>query len=306
MRRFLSGIAITLAAAAGVGCAVDEAPALEVDELAIVDGQLDTGHPAVAALVTGGAQFCTGTLVAPRVIVTAAHCLPPNYDVTASSIRVFFGDQIGGAGDSLAIDDVYVHPDWNKDVIPNDLGIVALTEDAAVEPVEMLGPKESIRSGETVTVVGFGITGSDAADNGTKRKGTAEVEDVDASTLYLGRNPELTCNGDSGGPLFVSRGGRDKFAGIHSRSDCETSSLDERVDNHKDEQIAAFVEAHGGGGLCMADDVCDESCSSDPDCGGVASGADDVVGGCASAGGASPLVALGLLALLARRRRRGS
>ena len=66
--------AATLAALALVGCALDpvDSPALGRDELAIVDGEADTADPAVVALTTGGQQFCTGTLVSPRVVVTAA------------------------------------------------------------------------------------------------------------------------------------------------------------------------------------------------------------------------------------------
>ena len=40
-----------------------------------VGGNTETGHPAAGALMYNGEQSCTGTLIAPKVVLTAAHCL---------------------------------------------------------------------------------------------------------------------------------------------------------------------------------------------------------------------------------------
>jgi hypothetical protein len=200
------------------------------------------------------------------------------------------------------------HPDWTEDTIPNDLGLVALAEDAPTAPIRLIGSPEKAEDGEQVRLVGFGNTAFGGVDNGTKRAGTATIDDEDASTMYLAPSPSLTCNGDSGGPLFVEREGAWAMAGIHSRSDCETQSFNERVDVHRDGRIADFIAAHGGGGVCMGDGTCDDGCSYDPDC---VDGAGTVVGGCAASGGAgggaaAAAFALGLAAVVtsARRRRR--
>ena len=41
----------------------------------IVGGNPETGHPAAGALMYNGEQSCTGTPIAPKVVLTAAYCL---------------------------------------------------------------------------------------------------------------------------------------------------------------------------------------------------------------------------------------
>src|SRR5690606_5305440 len=267
------------------------------------------GDEAVVAILADGAgsaqQFCTGTLVAPRVVVTAAHCLTPNVAFGVSAMAVFFGDRLDAAGTTRRVTEVAAHPDWTAEGVPNDIGLIALDEDAPVPPIEMISADAPGEVGEPVRLIGFGITTSGATDNGIKREGTAEIERSMPSTIYLTAQPSLTCNGDSGGPLYLERGGRWVFAGIHSRSDCEVESLNERIDAHRESRVAPFIDRHGGGGLCMVDGVCDEDCVADRDCGfGVG---EAVVGGCATAfspqGWPCLVTVLLALGLLGRRRR---
>src|SRR5215208_6713968 len=114
---------------------------------AITNGQPDgNGHPYVAALVddyvTPGyyQRFCTGTLVAPRIVVTAAHCLlgvvdtevwvnfDPVYTPGASSL-------IHGTG-IAAVDPAIFHGEsgagaqYGNSDLGNDIAVVHLDETA--------------------------------------------------------------------------------------------------------------------------------------------------------------------------------
>ncbi|MDB4997114.1 MAG: hypothetical protein JWM74_4546, partial [Myxococcaceae bacterium] len=62
------------AAGENVGSATSDGFAAEV--LEIVPGVPDRGRdPAVVAIDVGGEGLCTGTLIAPNVVLTARHCV---------------------------------------------------------------------------------------------------------------------------------------------------------------------------------------------------------------------------------------
>jgi hypothetical protein len=261
-----------LAAAASLAAPGCIAEKLETgaDREAIVNGQLNPGDDAVVALTVGGQQFCTGTVVTPTIVVTAAHCLPPNLGgVAMNQIELVVGGDVNNPTDVLSVSTGLAHAAWNENVLPNDVGVLALVEPAPMQPIPMLNADLGQMSpiGQTVRMVGYGITAFEGTGNGIKRSGDMSIDAVDASTIYLGPGPSLTCNGDSGGPLLMEVNGSEVLAGIHSRSDCDTQSLNERVDVHATGFIREFIADNGGGAECTADGLCAEGCASpDPDC----------------------------------------
>jgi hypothetical protein len=50
-------------------------PEVEASTRAVTAGTADDGDDAVVALLMDGFAYCTGTAIAPRVVVTAAHCI---------------------------------------------------------------------------------------------------------------------------------------------------------------------------------------------------------------------------------------
>src|SRR5438105_10159591 len=75
LRRERLGRAALLVVAVLLACDAREAPPLESAGQAITGGVEDAGDPAVVALLAGGHVTCSGVLVAPRLVITAGHCL---------------------------------------------------------------------------------------------------------------------------------------------------------------------------------------------------------------------------------------
>src|SRR5437868_6837413 len=69
----------TATATGAVGCASSggDAPVVETGE-SILGGKVDHGHAAVGVVVDNFLHgFCTGTLIAPDIVLTAGHCVRP-------------------------------------------------------------------------------------------------------------------------------------------------------------------------------------------------------------------------------------
>lgn len=266
--------ALLIAAVAGVGCQagadLGEDPSVGQSSQAIVNGALSEDDEQVVALVYHGKQFCTGTVVGKRTVVTAAHCLPPHVDVPLFGIEVFFGSDVAsGDGTMLRVVDGIANPSWNLNVVGGDVGVLALSADAPVAPMPMayLDVSAAGMVGTDARAVGFGITEADGDGNGMRRTGMLTLDRYDDSSLFLNPGPSATCNGDSGGALIFIQDGVEVLGGIHSRSDCGSAIIAERVDVHTMDFIMPFIEEHEGAASCEADSMCASGCENpDPDC----------------------------------------
>jgi secreted trypsin-like serine protease len=203
---------LCLAAACGVAasCAPPERQ-LGRHERPIINGVVDTTHQSVVALVLTagstipGGEFCTGTVIAKRWVLTAGHCWV-DADFLPSETSVFFGQTVGTGGQLIGVANAYVHPQYYTASDNTPMYDVAMVELAQAAPVPaMAWQRTSLENlvGQTVTLVGYGVTDASAhTGKGTRRSVDLAVTGQDAMFVTYGPAAGGTCGGDSGGPML--------------------------------------------------------------------------------------------------------
>jgi MYXO-CTERM domain-containing protein len=147
---------------------------------------------------------CTGTLVHPRVVVLAAHCVV----FGGQAQEVAFGENHNQPARTVAVDSCTAHPDW-QDVPPgdnaSDIAICQLSapvEDVPIVPILMGCETDALAAGTSVTLVGFGDA-DDAFGYGPKRSVVTQIQQVGTDAVWIGGDGASSCYGDSGGPAYV-------------------------------------------------------------------------------------------------------
>jgi len=238
-----------------VPAAAYAAPAPVVGGTTVPDGKWpDVAAVLYAQLDGTDQQACTGTLVAPTIVLTAGHCNDPTLD------NVWLGtvSLASGSGEVIGVVDGLDYPDLTIDVT-----VLVLAQPAQEQPRALATGWASfdIVNGAPVEVVGYGAVDPQATQyvNEMQEAATTIVDaNCDnmpgcnagarpAGELAAGGGGVDTCNGDSGGPLYLSASYGTFLAGITSRSydnaaePCGGGGIYERAD-----RIADWIEQTTG------------------------------------------------------------
>ena len=239
---------------------------LESGDQSIVNGEIDTGDPAVVSV--GG--FCTGTLVSPKTVLTAHHCLESGSN---PGFNVYFGTRHGdSAGTYIRAVHQARYP--NGGAGQGDLAMLTLASAGPATPIPVGSADLATMIGQNIRIVGFGVTSENGGGGGTKRKATARLVRVDQYDMFASNSPSGTCYGDSGGPNFMMIDGVEHVVGTTSYGTSACGSGEDasgRTDTGY-AWIQQYITAHDPPS-CTADDRCATGCPSpDPDCACAADG----------------------------------
>ena len=242
------------------------------------DPTTDDADPAVVTVLsqvpgsmTG--NLCSGEIISPHVVLTAAHCVDPA--VVGSNVQfvVFTGDVLSMTAppaDFLAVKETHFDAAFNQNdpTQGHDVGIVILKNASTIPPLPFnrTALTQSM-VGMNARIVGYGITmASDTTGTtaGTRRQAMTKVNNVDATLVGFEDGSHTICEGDSGGPAFMTIGGRELIVGVTSYGfqGCPTTApgTDTRVDQYTsfiDPLVTQFDPPilHGGDS-CMKDSDC--------------------------------------------------
>jgi hypothetical protein len=197
---------------------------------AIVGGGLPSAEGvgrAVVTIVGSRGNFCTGALIAPKLVLTAAHCVQPG----ATYKIVEYGADRQPLLQDVRI--VAIHPGFNMEAMTAhrataDVALLQLEAPPQGKTAARLGvPQIPIVPGSRFTIAGIGVTIRGEGSSGgiirvaglvaTGQPGILQIRLVDQLTQGT-RDGLGACTGDSGGPVFEDLRGGPAIVGVVSWS----------------------------------------------------------------------------------------
>jgi trypsin len=205
------------------GAVADHAPRRPM----IVNGQPAPpgAFPFMAALVepdlpAEDGQFCGGALIAPKIVLTAAHCIEGS---SPRELQVVVGRSTlsDRNGQRIRVAKIAEDPraNINRALPVSDAAQVRLKDKATVTPLDIVGPEDAslYAGGQPARAIGWGVIGERSVESPDQlyeadiafvaESGCRKAYGLafDARTTLCATAPGVdTCYGDSGSPLLVA------------------------------------------------------------------------------------------------------
>lgn len=237
---------------------------------AITFGQLDGDlHPNVGALVIQGSDgvkdmVCSGTLIAPTIFLTAAHCVNgmPFAGIPENEVWVTFDSVLDQDGTFYPAT-YYINPNaWHDSSDAEDIAVLVLDESiddiepAVLPPAGLLDQMKANHElkDQTFVTVGYGYVRDDKTSGphplyweGARRYTDQTYNALTKGWLKLSMNPSTgdggTCYGDSGGPHFLGDSNMVVSLTVTGDRWCRATDVTYRVDiESAREYLSEFVD----------------------------------------------------------------
>ena len=239
--------------------------ATQQDHVEIIGG--DTVHPGdpvasstvlIVGDISASKQYiCTGSLIAPDMVVTAAHCVADDIKAPTKPEKIFlvFGLSVPTSAAqhtpiARAANYVY-NPGWKGQAAQgadeHDIAVIHFDGELppGYAPATLLDPNVVLKPGTDVTLAGYGedtTTGSGNNGAGILRKvsGVPVLKALGQTEVVLDQRSGIgACHGDSGGPAFLAVDGKNYLWGVTNRG-----YPDSAPDNCIEESVYTRITAY--------------------------------------------------------------
>lgn len=181
-----------------------------------------------ATLVSSSALgACTATIIGPRTVLTAAHCVNDGASMIVGSKTV----------------SCKRHKDYNSQLYTSDIALCISSSDFATSKFERLNTSPAIPpAGSTIRILGYGCTVSGGHASQNLFTGTVGVTGKPGTIITLAGSAQV-CQGDSGGAAYVESNEsppiRRSVVGVNSTLQGTNTS---NVTDVADPSIVAFIQ----------------------------------------------------------------